>query len=296
MSRPEHISPPELFYNEKESNKYAQSSRMMQIQSQISERAIELLNLPSGKSGCLLLDIGCGTGMSGSVIEEHNHMWIGSDISRNMLNVAVDNIKREESWGDVFENDMGTGLGLRPGLFDGAISISAVQWLCYASHKNHIPKIRLKRFFQQLYASLRRGARAVIQLYPETPQQMELITNSAMSCGFTGGVVVDYPNSAKAKKFYLCIFAGQQQQLPHGLDDAAMESQQLFHGGSEFNKDTVDYEAARRSGKNKKRNRRETVAIKSKEWVMGKKDRQRKQGKEVKNDSKFSGRKRKGKF
>jgi 18S rRNA (guanine1575-N7)-methyltransferase len=45
------------------------------------------------------------------------------------------------------------------------------------------------------------NCRAVFQLYPETPQQMELITSSAMRCGFGGGVVVDYPNSAKAKKY-----------------------------------------------------------------------------------------------
>jgi len=29
---------------------------------------------------------------------------------------------------------------------------------------------------------------------------MELITQQAMRAGFTGGVVVDYPNSTKAKK------------------------------------------------------------------------------------------------
>jgi 18S rRNA (guanine1575-N7)-methyltransferase len=29
---------------------------------------------------------------------------------------------------------------------------------------------------------------------------MELITQQAMRAGFTGGVLVDYPNSTKAKK------------------------------------------------------------------------------------------------
>ena len=45
-----------------------------------------------------------------------------------------------------------------------------------------------------------RGAKAVFQVYPENPDQMELITQQAMRAGFTGGVVVDYPNSTKAKK------------------------------------------------------------------------------------------------
>ena len=46
----------------------------------------------------------------------------------------------------------------------------------------------------------RRGSRAVFQFYPENSQQLELITSQAMKAGFTGGVVVDYPNSTRAKK------------------------------------------------------------------------------------------------
>ncbi|GBG30391.1 18S rRNA guanine-N7-methyltransferase bud23 [Hondaea fermentalgiana] len=295
MSRPEHVSPPELFYNEREASKYARSTRMMQIQSQISERALELLNLPDNTHG-LLLDVGCGTGMSGSVIEENGHAWIGVDISKDMLDIAATNIKDEGSDGDVVHRDMGTGLGFRGGVFDGAISISAVQWLCYSSHKEHVPKLRLKRFFQELYGALRRGARAVLQLYPETPQQMELITSAAMAVGFTGGVVVDYPNSAKAKKFYLVLSAGQPTQLPRGKDGAG-EERPLFHPGRRSaNADTVDYESERRGFRGKKRSRNEDVNIKSREWVMNKKDRQRRQGKEVARDSKYSGRRRKGKF
>ncbi|KAJ1559253.1 hypothetical protein HK405_011387 [Cladochytrium tenue] len=44
---------------------------------------------------------------------------------------------------------------------------------------------------------------------------------AAMRAGFSGGLVVDYPNSTRAKKFFLCLFAGtagSQQQLPKGLD------------------------------------------------------------------------------
>lgn len=30
-----------------------------------------------------------------------------------------------------------------------------------------------------------------------------------MKCGFSGGLVVDFPNSKKAKKYFLCLFAGE---------------------------------------------------------------------------------------
>lgn len=45
-----------------------------------------------------------------------------------MLDVAVD----REVEGDLLLADLGHGLPLRAGAFDGAISISAVQWLCNA--------------------------------------------------------------------------------------------------------------------------------------------------------------------
>ena len=37
---------------------------------------------------------------------------------------------------------------------------------------------------------------------------MDMITKSALKSGFSGGVIVDFPNSAKSKKFYLVINAG----------------------------------------------------------------------------------------
>lgn len=36
-------------------------------------------------------------------------------------------------------HDMGQGLPFRNGIFDGVISISAVQWLCYSNSKNENP-------------------------------------------------------------------------------------------------------------------------------------------------------------
>lgn len=56
----------------------------MDIQVQMCERAIELLLLPED-SPCYLLDIGCGSGLSGSVLEDQGHVWVGLDISTAML-------------------------------------------------------------------------------------------------------------------------------------------------------------------------------------------------------------------
>ncbi len=54
----------------------------------MTERAIELLNLPEDHD-LLLLDIGCGSGISGEVVTDNNHLWIGFDISRHMLSIFL---------------------------------------------------------------------------------------------------------------------------------------------------------------------------------------------------------------
>jgi len=277
MSRPEHLAPPEEFYNETEAKKYAGSSRMAEIQSQMSERALELLNLPDDGVPRYLLDIGCGSGLSGDVISDHGHYWCGIDISIHMLSVALE----REVEGDVVLQDMGQQLCFRPGVFDGAISVSAIQWLCNADKTSHNPIKRMKTFFQSLFGCLSRGSRAVFQVYPETPKQMELITTTAMKCGFSGGLVVDYPNSTKAKKYFLCLFAGPQfGALPQGLDgDEAAEAAGISN---------ID-----RTRKSKRKRDDGKPAKKSREWIMKKKEQQRLIGKtEVRPDSKYTGRKR----
>ncbi|KAA8522696.1 hypothetical protein F0562_009142 [Nyssa sinensis] len=152
----------------------------------------------------LLCFIGCGSGLSGETLSENGHRWIGLDISQSMLNVALE----REVDGDLIVGDMGQGLGIRPGVIDGAISISAVQWLCNADKSSHEPRLRLKAFFGSLYRCLARGARAVFQVYPENLAQRELILGFAMRAGFAGGIVVDFPHSTKSRKEYLVLTCG----------------------------------------------------------------------------------------
>ena len=88
--------------------------------------------------------------------------------------------------GDLIMGDMGDGVPFRAGTFDGAISISALQWLCNVDKSYHNPVKRLAKFFSGLYAALSRGSRAVFQFYPESGDQVDLITQQAMKAGFTG--------------------------------------------------------------------------------------------------------------
>jgi len=247
----------------------------MTIQSEMSERALELLALPDDNP-CLLLDIGCGSGLSGEVIEDNGHLWVGLDIAPAMLEVA----KERETEGDFLLSDMGEGVPFRAGSFDGAISISALQWLCNRDKSYHKPGKRLYTFFSSLYAALSRGSRAVFQFYPESPDQIELITTQSMRAGFTGGVLIDYPNSTKAKKFFLVLMTGGNQPMPKALGTVEEERAARF----ESQRDRV---RQIRGSKNVKKGR---------DWIKDKKDRARRKGKEVRLDTKYTGRKRKDIF
>ena len=61
----------------------------------MTHRAIELLGLTEPS---FILDIGCGSGLSGEILSEDDHTWIGLDISPSMLDIAL----QREVEGDLF--------------------------------------------------------------------------------------------------------------------------------------------------------------------------------------------------
>ncbi|GMY35316.1 18S rRNA (guanine-N(7))-methyltransferase RID2 [Fagus crenata] len=289
-SRPELQAPPEIFYDDVEARKYTSSSRIIEIQGNLSERALELLALPDDGVPRLLLDIGCGSGLSGETLSENGHQWIGLDISPSMLDIALE----REVEGDLLLGDMGQGLGLRPGVVDGAISISAVQWLCNADKSSHDPRLRLKAFFGSLYRCLARGARAVLQVYPENISQRELILSFAMRAGFAGGVVVDYPHSSKSRKEYLVLTCGPPSistSVPTGKGENGESSSDDESSGDEENQ-TVCISDRHRPRKKQKIMKKG----KGRDWVLKKKEQRRRRGDEVPADTKYTARKRKPRF
>jgi 18S rRNA (guanine1575-N7)-methyltransferase len=189
----------------------------------------------------------------------------------------------------LFFQDMGTGLPFRPATFDACISISALQWLCYSNSAAQSPKRRLIRFFSSLYTVLKKSARAVLQFYPETAEQAVLISECATAVGFGGGIVVDYPNSAKAKKHYLvlsCDRTSQKQIMPEAR--AGEHAAHVQVGSAVSNRKNGD--------KKQKPIRKKKGNIKTKEWIVHKKETQRKKGKAVRPDSKYTARRRPKKF
>lgn len=265
MSRPEQLAPPEVFYNDTEAVKYTSSTRVQHIQAKMTFRALELLNLSPGSQ--FILDIGCGSGLSGEILTEEGYIWTGMDISPSMLATGLD----RDVEGDLFLADMGNGIPFRAGTYDAAISISAIQWLCNADTANADPQKRTLRFFNTLFASLKRGGKFVAQFYPLNDEQIEQILGAAKVAGFQGGLVIDDPDSKKNKKYYLVLSAGQSERQLNlsGLKmDAPVEKENKLKRKIESKKD----------------------------FIARKKELAKKRGKKVAHDSKFTGRKRKHRF
>lgn len=243
----------------------------------MANRALELLSLSQPS---FILDIGCGSGLSGEHLTADGHIWVGMDISASMLAVAID----RESSGDLLLADIGQGVPFRPGTFDAAISISAIQWLCSVDSSEVSAKGRLARFFDGLYSSLKRGSKAVLQFYPKNDVQRGMITSAAIRAGFGAGLLEDDPDT-KNKKVYLVLTVG-------GHDGSGMAGQDVTSVVKGM--EGVDVIDERRRGKGAGGKGKEAKG--SKGWILKKKEQGRNKGRVVKADSKYTGRKRRPAF
>ncbi|PTB53909.1 hypothetical protein M431DRAFT_6183 [Trichoderma harzianum CBS 226.95] len=280
MSRPEDSLAADVHYDDIEARKYTTSSRIQNIQASMTRRALELLDL---KSPSFILDIGCGSGLSGEILSAVDpddggpHVWVGMDVSPSMLDIAL----QRDVEGDLLLADIGQGVPFRAGTFDAAISISAIQWLCSAESSETSPTGRLNRFFNGLYASLRRGGRAVCQFYPKNDTQRHMITQAAVKAGFGAGILEDDPGT-KNVKLYLVLTVGNNDNEGGNTDITGVVD----------GMDNVDVLDAR------KRLKANNAQVKkgSKVWIVKKKEQMERKGKIVKATSKYTGRKRRVQF
>ncbi len=251
----------------------------------MTHRALELLDL---RSPSLILDVGCGSGLSGEILssvgpgegegegEGGPHVWVGMDVSASMLDVAL----QRDVEGDLLLADVGQGVPFRAGTFDAAVSISAIQWLCNAETSDVSPAGRLARFFAGLYASLRRGGRAVCQFYPKNDEQKRMITGAAVRAGFGAGLLEDDPET-KNVKVYLVLTVGG------GGGGSGGDITGVVRGMD--NVDVLDPRQKVRTGKGE-------IKKGSKAWIVKKKEQMERKGKIVKATSKYTGRKRRVAF
>ena len=132
---------------------------MRQMQLEMGRRALDLLELP--KETCLFSTSVVEQVFAGSPLERDGHIWVGTDLSSSMLEVAT---RQRGRRADVLVHDMGHGLPFLKRTFDAAISISALQWLCY--HAEHHSKSLSTDCAPITSAAAAKGGRAICSFTP----------------------------------------------------------------------------------------------------------------------------------
>lgn len=74
---------------------------------------------------------------------------------------SLDVARDRDTDGEILQCDIGQGFNFRGGIFDGAISVSVIQWLCNKDKTVHEPWKRLLAFFKSVYKALKFGGRVV---------------------------------------------------------------------------------------------------------------------------------------
>merc|ERR1712087_761911 len=164
-------------------------------------------------------------------------------------------------------------------------------------------------------------------LYPTAASQLELISECAMKAGFVFSMIVDYPNSSKAKKYYILLDSGSvkrvlpkalttteshtEKQLYRHPNDDAKDSETKHNDAEQIRmqsgKDPIELQAMREHfvhGDKKKSKhlkfasrKRGVDRFQDRDWVIQQKQRRAARGhKNVPADSKYTARKRKPRF
>ena len=199
----------------------------VQTQSELTTRCLDMLCLEDDAREEVLLDIGCGSGLSGETLTRHGYRaWVGIDASAAMLERATrgrsapkrtadekerrGNIEDPPARGAVLRGDFSQGLPFRAGAFDGCVSVSAAQWLCAGTESTdendeNENDETLRRFFARLRFALRPGARAALQVYPKTVRETAAFEAAIRDVEhLTGVAVVAFPHENKSKKLFVC--------------------------------------------------------------------------------------------
>jgi SAM-dependent methyltransferase len=200
-------------------------------QEELTHRCAELAGLPSAPTGAppLVLDLGCGSGLSIGPLVRRGCAVIGIDLSLEMLRTA------RRAGAEVVQADMSQPLPLRTGLFDGLTSVSALQFLCEPV-RGRSAEERLGTLFIETARVLgtapelgRRRRRssssgvdgervdgsvdatcsapcAAFQFHPSCPQtHPTLIVRAARAAGCAAVALVDQPHRTSGRRWFVYV-------------------------------------------------------------------------------------------
>ena len=182
---------PEVYFTKVAAANYDKNKRMKKIQTEMTKRALEFLELDKGK----VLDVGCGTGFSMQVIKDQGLEVIGIDISQPMLEIAKKKgfkVKKADFQKIPFKDNE----------FDAIISISALQWVHGKSYEEILDYYaQTAKEFKRV---LKRKGKAVFQFYPKTKKEFDLVIKIFKKF-FKITIAEDFPDNPKKRKRYIIL-------------------------------------------------------------------------------------------
>jgi len=192
MSLEEYVLP-EVYFTKVAAANYEKNKRMQLIQKQMTQRALEFLELKKG----LILDVGCGTGFSMQEIKNSGFKVKGIDISQSMLDIA-------KKKGYMVKKADFRKIPYKDNNFDAIISISALQWVHGKSYDEIVDYYAdTAHEFKRV---LKKKGKAVIQFYPKTKKEFDLVIKIFRKF-FKITIAEDFPNIPKKRKRYIILQA-----------------------------------------------------------------------------------------
>lgn len=188
--RPEDLSSSKEFYDSSESARYEESSSMKRGQEKMTFRLLDLLEVDL-KDKIKILDAGCGTGFSMSLLKDLNPKLVvkGFDSSEKMLEKAR-------------KKKLDVKVGFLEKIpfkekFDLIVSISALQW---------VSEKEVSLVASEFYRLLKKNGRVGIQYYPFSEERLFEDALNFKKQGFKVIVTQDnYYNPVK-RKVYIILY------------------------------------------------------------------------------------------
>nr|MDO8088964.1 class I SAM-dependent methyltransferase [Candidatus Sigynarchaeum springense] len=178
---------------------------MARLQHATTRRALELLGdekigggiSPDAKREGAVLDAGCGNGFSTEIAMQAGFpIVVGVEISLDMLELR-------HLPNPVVQADMAR-MPFRDGAFSFVISISAMNFLSQDIEDATLARQVYDAFARQVHALLMPGGRGVVEFYPKSRAELDVITRAfGTLSGFQGFLVIDKPGTRKEQKFLI---------------------------------------------------------------------------------------------
>ncbi|KAJ9455781.1 18S rRNA (guanine-N(7))-methyltransferase bud23 [Diplonema papillatum] len=141
----------------------------------------------------ILLDVGCGSGLSSAVAAAAGFTVVGTDLATAMLQCCR---AAGRAGGGVVRADLREGLPLRGAAADAVVSVGALHFL------PGDPAV-LARFMREARRVLRPGAVFAAQFFPPTPAYACGVVEAAGAAGLAAGLVLDQPHRSNARRWFL---------------------------------------------------------------------------------------------